>query len=82
MRQWNKKKKTKKHTHMPGVPTLKIDKVKDKINKKLEKESGNDKDKLKLKKEDDKVGEKMKVEEEGEKSEHDKKIEKKKKSQG
>lgn len=79
IKELDKKKKAKKHTHMPGVPSLKLDKVKDKINHKLEKENGDAKGKLKLKKEDDKVGEKMKAEEDGEKTEHDKKIEEKKK---
>lgn len=63
---------------MPDGESMKIEKVKDKLSKKLDKENGDNKDKIKIKKADDKVGDEIKKEEEGEKSDHDKKIDKKK----
>ena len=64
---------------MPGVPSLKLDKVKDKVSKKMHKENGDNNDKLKLKKDNDSVEDKMKAEEDAEKSSHDKKVDEKKK---
>ena len=79
IKQLDRKKHHKKHTHMPGVPSLKLDKVKDKVSKKMHKESGDNKEKLTLKKDNDSIEEKMKAEEDAEKSAHDKKIDDKKK---
>lgn len=58
----DKKKKEKKTTHVPGPPgepELKIKKTKDKLNHKVEKESGEDKTKFKLKKQEDKIDKKI-----------------------
>lgn len=76
----DKKKKEKKSisAKLPDGESMKIEKVKDKLSKNLDKESGDDKDKVTIKKADDRVGEELQKAEEGEKSDHDKKIDEKK----